>query len=70
MRIPRLPLIGDCYKIPELLRSLNIRSVIISMPKAPGRVIREIVDICQAYKIKTTGLIFLVKSVPNLSTKS
>ncbi len=56
MRIRGLPVIGDRYKIPEVVRSLNIRSVIIAMPTAPGRVIREIVDICQANEIKTSTL--------------
>jgi len=40
-----LPVVGDRYKIPEVV-PLNIHRVIIAMPTVSGRVIREIVDIC------------------------
>lgn len=56
LHIRGLPVVGDRYKIPEVVRSLYIRRVIIAMPTAPGRVIREIVDICQANEIKASTL--------------
>lgn len=51
-----LPVVGNRYTIPELVRSLQIRRVIIAMPSVPGRVIREITDICQSIGIQTSTL--------------
>jgi FlaA1/EpsC-like NDP-sugar epimerase len=56
LRIRGLPIVGDRYKIPELVRSLHIRRVIIAMPTAPGNVIREISDICQKAGVQTSTL--------------
>lgn len=56
LRIRGLPVVGDHYKIPEVIRSLNIHRVIIAMPTVSGKVIREIVDICQAIGIRTSTL--------------
>ena len=50
------PVVGNRHNIPEFVRSLNIRRVIIAMPTAPGRVIREITDICQASGVQTSTL--------------
>jgi FlaA1/EpsC-like NDP-sugar epimerase len=54
--IRRLPVVGNRYSIPEFVRSLQIRRVIIAMPSVPGRVIREITDICQSIGIQTSTL--------------
>jgi FlaA1/EpsC-like NDP-sugar epimerase len=51
-----LPVVGNRYTIPELVRSLQIRRAIIAMPSVPGRVIREITDICQSIGIQTSTL--------------
>jgi FlaA1/EpsC-like NDP-sugar epimerase/EAL domain-containing protein (putative c-di-GMP-specific phosphodiesterase class I) len=56
MHICGLPVVGNRHQIPALVNSLHIRSVIIAMPTAPGSVIREIVDICQANEIRTSTL--------------
>jgi FlaA1/EpsC-like NDP-sugar epimerase len=56
LRIRRLPVAGDRYRIPELVRSLHIRKVIIAMPTAPGNVIREVLDICQEAGVPTRTL--------------
>lgn len=56
LRIRRLPIVGDRYKIPEIVRSLHIRKVVIAMPTVPGHVIREILDICQAAGVHTSTL--------------
>jgi FlaA1/EpsC-like NDP-sugar epimerase len=56
LRIRGLPVVGDRSKIPELVRSLHIRKVIIAMPTAPGNVIREISDICQKAGVQTSTL--------------
>ncbi len=55
-RIRGIPVVGDRYQIPAMVRSLKIRRVIIAMPSAAGRVIREIAEICQANEIQTSTL--------------
>ena len=55
-RIRGIPVVGDRYKIPDIVLKLNIRRVIIAMPSAAGRVIREIAEICQANGIQTSTL--------------
>lgn len=56
LRIRGLPVVGNRYKIPEVVPALNIHRVIIAMPTVSGRVIREIVDICQSIGVKTSTL--------------
>lgn len=56
LRICGLNVVGNRYKIPEVVRSLHIGRVIIAMPTAPGRVIREIVDICQSIGVPTSTI--------------
>lgn len=56
LRIRGLPVIGDRYKIPSVVRELNIDRVIIAMPSVSGKVIREMVDICQAIGTRTSTL--------------
>ena len=55
-RIRSLPIVGDCSRIPEIVDAWGIRKVIIAMPSAPGRVIREIVQICQGIGVETSTL--------------
>jgi FlaA1/EpsC-like NDP-sugar epimerase len=43
-----IPVLGDRYKIPEVIKTLKIQKIIIAMPTVSGQIIREIVDICQA----------------------
>ena len=54
--ISGLLVVGDRYKIPTVVRSLHIRRVVIAMPTVPGRVIREILDICQSIKVQTSTI--------------
>jgi FlaA1/EpsC-like NDP-sugar epimerase len=56
LRICGLYVVGNHDQIPEFVRSLHIRRVIIAMPSVPGRVIREIKDICQSIGVKTSTL--------------
>ena len=56
LRIRGLAVVGDRYKIPDIVHSLYIRKVIIAMPTAAGQVIREIVDICQSIGTQTSTL--------------
>lgn len=56
LRIRGLPVVGGRSKIPEVVCSLNIDRVIIAMPSASGKVIREIVNICQEVGTRTSTL--------------
>lgn len=56
LQIRRIPVVGDRYTIPEFVRALHIRKVIIAMPTAPGQVIRAILDICQEVGVQTSTL--------------
>jgi FlaA1/EpsC-like NDP-sugar epimerase len=55
-RIRGIPVVGGCDRIPEIVKIMGIRRVIIAMPTVAGQVIREIVDICQATGIQTSTL--------------
>ena len=56
LRIRRLPIVGNRDAIPDVVRSLRIRKIIIAMPTAPGRVIREVLDICKSTGVPTSTL--------------
>ncbi len=47
-----LPVLGRREDIPRLVEDYGVEEIIIAIPSAPGRVIREIVDICQATPAK------------------
>jgi FlaA1/EpsC-like NDP-sugar epimerase len=51
-----IPVVGDRYEIPNIVKSLHIHKVIIAMPTVSGQVIREIVDICKATGVQTSTL--------------
>lgn len=55
-QIRRLTVVGNRYRIPEIVRSLNIGKVMIAIPSAPGKEIREIVEICQSIGVPTSTL--------------
>ncbi len=56
LRIRGLPVVGDRQKIPEVVRILHIRRVIVAMPTVAGDVIREILDICRAVGVQASTL--------------
>ncbi|MEG4804231.1 polysaccharide biosynthesis protein [Microcoleus sp. ARI1-B5] len=56
LRIRGVSVVGDRHQIPQIVSSLNISKVIIAIPTAPGREIREIVEICQSIGIPTSTL--------------
>lgn len=56
LKIQGLPVVGNRYEIPEIIAAHNIRQVVIAMPTTSGKVIREIVDVCQAIGIKVITL--------------
>lgn len=56
LRIRGVSVLGNRYQIPQVVRDLNIRKVIIAIPTASGKQIREIVEICQSIGIPTSTL--------------
>ncbi|MEO0015065.1 MAG: hypothetical protein RLZZ535_3454 [Cyanobacteriota bacterium] len=56
LNIQGLPVVGNRYRIPEVISSQNIRQVVIAMPTTAGKTIREIVDVCQAVGISVNTL--------------
>ena len=47
VRIHNVPVLGGRLAIPHLVQEYKIDQVIIAMPTAPGRAIREVVTICE-----------------------
>lgn len=52
-RIMGVPVLGNRRAIPELAKAYRIQLVIIAMPTAPGKEIRDIVHICEQANVKT-----------------
>ena len=52
MLIHRLRVLGGRTAIPVLVREHHVEQVIIAMPSAAGKAIREIVDICEAAGVR------------------
>jgi FlaA1/EpsC-like NDP-sugar epimerase len=52
-RILGAPVLGNRWSIPQLVGRYGVRLVIIAMPTAAGRDIREIVRICEQAHVKT-----------------
>jgi FlaA1/EpsC-like NDP-sugar epimerase len=51
MRIRDLPVLGTRESIPKLVREFGIDQVLIAMPTASGRAIREIKEICESVPV-------------------
>jgi FlaA1/EpsC-like NDP-sugar epimerase len=47
MQMLGLKVLGSRREIPKLVEDYNIKEIIIAIPSAPGRVIREIVEVCR-----------------------
>ena len=56
LNIQGVPVIGNRFSIPEIIVAQNIRQVVIAMPTASGKTIREIVDVCQAIGVQVNTL--------------
>lgn len=52
-RIMGVPVLGNRRAIPELVKAYHAQLVIIAMPTAPGKEIRDIVHICEQANVKT-----------------
>lgn len=50
--ISDLPVLGGRAELLELIRSYRVGQVIIAMPSAPGKVVRELVDICKEAQVQ------------------
>ncbi len=48
-----IPVLGDRYAIPKTTEQAGITKIIIAMPTAPGREIREITHICEQAGVET-----------------
>ena len=56
LNIQGISVIGNRYRLPEIIAAQNIRQVVIAMPTASGKVIREIVNVCQAINVPVNTL--------------
>lgn len=53
VRIHNVPVLGARQDIPQVAREYKLRRIIIAMPTAPGKEIREIVQICEDVGLRT-----------------
>ncbi len=53
MVIHGLPVLGDRFHIDRLVRTYAIQQVIIAMPTAPGKEIRNVVSVCEQAGVQT-----------------
>ncbi|NTW01875.1 MAG: polysaccharide biosynthesis protein [Oscillochloris sp.] len=60
VRIHGVPVLGNRYAIPQLVQQHHIEQVIIALPSAAGKAIREIMNICENTGVKA-------KTIPGLS---
>ncbi|MBX0330469.1 polysaccharide biosynthesis protein [Oscillochloris sp. ZM17-4] len=70
IRIHGVPVLGDRYAIPRLVQAHEVRQVIIAVPSAAGKAIREIVSICEGAGVETKiipGLSELLDGTVNIS---
>lgn len=56
-----VPVLGNRKQLPDLIRQHQIKQVILAMPTAPGKIIRQVVQICEEANIKP-------RIVPRLDT--
>jgi FlaA1/EpsC-like NDP-sugar epimerase len=53
VRIHGVPVLGNRYAIGSLVQEYGIQEVIIAMPRASGKVVRDIVEICKTAGVAT-----------------
>lgn len=56
LRVHGLPVLGTRQALPDVVARLGVAEVLIAMPSAPGRVIREIVEACRELPVKIRTL--------------
>ncbi len=59
IRIHGLPILGNCAEIPEICRRLSVDVILIAIPNASGKTIRDILAHCE----QTTARLCIVPSV-------
>ncbi len=59
LRIHNIPVLGDRSVLAEVIKAHTIDAAVIAMPTAPGRVIREITELCRRLALP-------VKTIPGL----
>ncbi len=52
LQLRGVPILGGRQRIAEVVRDYKIQQVVIAIPSAPGRIIRSIVDACNAIGVK------------------
>jgi FlaA1/EpsC-like NDP-sugar epimerase/lipopolysaccharide/colanic/teichoic acid biosynthesis glycosyltransferase len=53
MLIHGVPVMGRLKDLPDLLKSYRIEHVVVAMPRAPGKVLREVVLTCKSAGVKS-----------------
>jgi len=53
LRLRGIPIQGGREDIPRIVREYKVQEIIIAIPSAPGRVIRQIVDVCKEAGVET-----------------
>ena len=53
LRVRGQPILGGRDDIPELVREYKVQEIIIAIPSAPGKVVRQIVEVCQKAGVTT-----------------
>jgi FlaA1/EpsC-like NDP-sugar epimerase len=52
-RIHGVPVLGPTKDLPRILREMKISEVVVAMPMAPGRVVREVLQACRMAGVNT-----------------
>jgi len=52
MHIRGVPVVGTRHDLPEVVEDREVDQVVIAMPTAPGKVIREILDACREARVR------------------
>ena len=56
LQIRGIPVVGDRYRIPEIVNSLQVTKAVVAMPAVKEEVIQDIVDICTTTGVCTSTL--------------
>ncbi|RME59106.1 MAG: polysaccharide biosynthesis protein, partial [Caldilineae bacterium] len=62
VRIHNVPVLGSRQDIPALVREYKVQQVIIAMPSAPGKVVREVVQMCEQAGVQAR----IIPGIPEL----
>ncbi len=70
MRMRGLNVLGTRHDIPRLVRDLEVKLVVITMPTVPGKEIREIARICELTGVKTKILPGMYELLDGVSVRT